>query len=147
MPFQPNADAIEWRLHLQAPPERVFDMVASAEGRARFWAETAHETGEAIVFRFPDGTELTSRILERVPPARFALEYFGGSNVLFEFVDDASGGTDLLLRETGTPPRDRAENIAGWVSVLLCLKAAVDHGVDLRNHDPRRTWADGYVEN
>ena len=147
MPFQPHADRIEWRLHLQSPPDRVFAMLATAEGRSRFWAETADESNEAIVFRFPDGSELTSRILERVPPTRFALEYFGGSKVLFECSPDESGGTDLRLTETGMPAGDRTENIAGWASVLLCLKAAVDYGVDLRNHDPQRTWAQGYVEN
>jgi hypothetical protein len=30
--------------------------------------------------------------------------------------------------------------------VLLALKAAVDHGIDLRNHDPRRTWDRGYAD-
>ena len=99
------------------------------------------------MFRFPDGSELTSRILEYVPPTRFALEYFGGAKVLFECSPDGRGGTDLRLTETGTPAGERSENIAGWVSVLLCLKAAVDHGVDLRNHEPERTWAQGYVEN
>jgi len=37
--------------------------------------------------------------------------------------------------------------LAGWVSVLMALKAAVDHGVDLRNHDPQRTWDQGYADN
>lgn len=37
--------------------------------------------------------------------------------------------------------------IAGWVSVLLALKAAVDFSVDLRNHDPGRTWDQGYADN
>jgi len=34
-----------------------------------------------------------------------------------------------------------------WVSVLMNLKARADHGVDLRNHDPARTWTKGYVDN
>jgi hypothetical protein len=37
--------------------------------------------------------------------------------------------------------------MAGWVSVLLALKAAADFGIDLRNHDPARTWNKGYVDN
>ena len=147
MPFQPNADRIHWRLHLQSPPELVFAMFATAEGRSRFWAETASESDDVIVFRFPDGSELASRILERVPSARFALEYFAGSKVLFECSPDGCGGTELQLTETGISAGDRTENIAGWVSVLLCLKAAVDHSIDLRNHDPQRTWTQGYVEN
>ena len=122
-------------------------MLATAEGRRAFWAESAEEVGEAIHFRFPDGTQWRSRIVERVPPRRFAIEYLGGARVAFDCHPDGAGGTDLLLTETGTPPAAHAEDAAGWVSVLLALKAAVDYGVDLRNHDPRRTWAAGYVDN
>jgi hypothetical protein len=32
-------------------------------------------------------------------------------------------------------------------SVLLALKAAVDFGVELRNHDLNRTWDQGYGDN
>lgn len=147
MAFQPNLEAIEWRLHLRASPERVYAMLATAEGRRQFWAESAEESNGAILFRFPDRTELACRIIDRVAPVRLALKYFGGATVTFEITTDNAGGTELRLIETGTPAAERTENIAGWVSVLLCLKAAVDHGIDLRNHDARRTWAKGYVEN
>ena len=36
---------------------------------------------------------------------------------------------------------------AGWVSVLMAMKAALDYGVDLRNHDIERTWMKGYADN
>jgi hypothetical protein len=29
----------------------------------------------------------------------------------------------------------------------MAMKAAVDHGVDLRNHDPSRSWVTGYADN
>jgi hypothetical protein len=45
------------------------------------------------------------------------------------------------------PDEWHAEVNAGWVSVLLALKAAADHGVDLRNHDAARTWSQGYCDN
>jgi hypothetical protein len=73
--------------------------------------------------------------------------YYGNSVATFELADDRAGGTDLILTDSGVPDEDRSEVIAGWVSVLTALKAAVDFGVDLRNHDPLRTWDDGYVEN
>ena len=119
MPFQSAPDRIEWRLHLRAAPERVFAMLATAEGRQQFWAESAEERDGTILFQFPDGAQLTSRIVEHVPPRRFAVEYFGGANVLFECEPDGGGGTDLRLTETGTPAAERTENIAGWASVLL----------------------------
>jgi len=53
----------------------------------------------------------------------------------------------LILTDTGVPTEHRTEVMAGWVSVLMSLKAAVDFGIDLRMHDPERHWDNGYVEN
>ena len=147
MQFQPEADRIRWRLHLGASPERVFAMLATPQGRRQFWAESAEESDGYIDFHFADGSELKSRILATQPPVRFSLEYFAGTHVQFELSAATSGGTDLLLTETNVPPEMRVENIAGWVSVLLTLKAAVDYGIDLRNHDRSRTWGEGFVDN
>jgi hypothetical protein len=47
----------------------------------------------------------------------------------------------------GVPEADRMEVVAGWVSVLMALKATADYGVDLRNHDLGRSWEQGYVDN
>jgi hypothetical protein len=96
-----------------------------------------------IHFTFPNGIELQSRILAAEPPEVFALTYFGGSKVVFRIAPDGGGGCDLSLTDSA----DDAETVAGWVSVLLALKAAVDFGVDLRNHDERRTWSQGYADN
>jgi hypothetical protein len=38
------------------------------------------------------------------------------------------------------------ENLAGWISVLLGLKAAADFRIDLRNHRPGCTWESGFVD-
>ena len=43
-------------------------------------------------------------------------------------------------------PRIGADVLADWVSVLLALKAKVDHGVDVRNHHAARTWDKGYCD-
>lgn len=138
---------LTWRLHLRSPRERVYDMLGTAEGRARFWAEEAPERDGRIEFRFADGVTWSSRIFDRDPPARFVIEYVGGAVTTFELASDGEGGTDLTLTETHVSARVREIHAPGWVSVLLALKAAVDFGVDLRNHDPRRSWDQGYVDN
>lgn len=146
--YGPRArDVIRWRLHLRAPPATVYPFLASDAGRAAFWAESAVEADGVIAFVFPNGYRWQGRILEATPPRRFRVTYIGGSEATFDLADDGRGGTDLTLTDAGGPPEDREEVLAGWVSVLLALKAAVDYGVDLRNHDPDRTWDDGYVEN
>jgi hypothetical protein len=69
-----------------------------------------------------------------------------GSRATFELQPEEGGGTLLTLTETGVPPGEWAENRAGWVAVLLALKAAADFRVDLRNRDPARGWEQGYVD-
>ena len=87
----------------------------------------------------------SSEILERHPDRRFALRYFGAETV-FDLEPAKDGGTDLTLTTRGFRPDEREELLAGWLNVLFPLKAAVDHGVDLRNHDATRTWDDGWAD-
>lgn len=145
--FQADPQVIRWRLHLRSSPAAVYRMLATDEGRARFWAEEAVESGGEIAWRFPNGLTARTRVLAASPPRRFSVEYLGGSVATFELADDGAGGTELTLTDTGVAEEDRIETTAGWVSVLLALKAAVDFGVDLRSHDPRRTWDQGYADN
>jgi uncharacterized protein YndB with AHSA1/START domain len=139
---------IHWRTHLGAPPDRVYDMFATDEGRAKFWAEASEERDGRFLLAFLGEDETVScEVIERQPPGRFTFRYWDGTRVTVRFVDDGKGGTDLILTETGFPSREhREENYAGWVAVLMNLKAVLDHGVDLRNHDPERTWKHGYCE-
>jgi uncharacterized protein YndB with AHSA1/START domain len=145
-PFQPEPGVIRWRLHLASPPQGVWEALTTDEGRASFWAESAVEKDAAIHFRFPNALAEKARILAREPGKRFSVDYFG-SPTTFLLEPDAHGGTDLTLEARDVPENDKPEIAAGWVSVLMALKARVDHKVDLRGHDPDRTWDQGYCEN
>jgi uncharacterized protein YndB with AHSA1/START domain len=136
---------IRWRIHLSAPPESVWELLATDEGRARFWAEQTIERDGMIEFVFPNAERHAARVVEAEPMRLFSVEYFG-SPARFELAPDDGRGTDLTL-EHEVEDRWHAEVNAGWVSVLMALKAAADHGVDLRNHDAERTWRQGYCDN
>lgn len=136
---------IVWRLALAAPPERVYAFIASDEGRARFWAERTERNGDFLVFFFPNGWGEPCRVLAEAGPDRFEIDYFG-SPIRFD-LEAAGSGTELTLTASGVPPEEYEEVLAGWVSVLMALKAACDHGVDLRNHDKARTWDQGFCDN
>ena len=135
---------IEWRLHLRSSPEAAFTMWTSDAGRERFWAERSEATAAGFRLDFINGQALDVEVVESVSPTRLAFRYFGGSLVTLDFADDGSGGCDLHLVETD--PEDLWENHAGWVSVLLAFKAALDFGIDLRSHDPERTWDQKYAD-
>ena len=139
------AKTILWRLHTASPPERVWEFLASDAGREHFWVERSRSDGDRFTLSFPIGIEEECRIVEADPPRRFAFTYFG-SRVLIELASDGAGGTDLVLTNIEVPDEDYEEMLPGWLNVLLLLKAAADFGVDLRNHDPSRTWRERYVD-
>ena len=129
---------IRWRMHLAATPERVFEVLDSDEGRRAFWAESADEAEGYIHFHFVNGLRYKAEVLQRHPPRVWAIDYFGAV-ARFELTSDGAGGTELLMSHVGVGREEWNEVYAGWLNVLLPLKAHVVHGVDLRNHDPTRT--------
>lgn len=138
---------IEWKLSLRAPPGRVYERWTTDKGRASFWAERSRPIAGGFELCFVNGVTLAVPVIEARSPDLFSFGYFGGSTVSLDFEPDGRGGCDLRLTETGLrTPEDREENRAGWVSVLLALKAAVDFRLDIRSHDPSRTWDQGFVD-
>jgi len=136
---------LRWRLHLRAAPAQVFELLATDAGRMRFWCEHSQQHGERIEFEFSGGMRSSAVVLACEPPRRFALRYFD-SIVNFELAADGHGGTDLLLSNAGIAEAEFLEVLPGWLNVLLPLKAMADFGIDLRNHDPQRSWQQGYVD-
>ena len=144
--FQAAPGIIRWRMHFASSPADVYAALSTDEGRRRYWAESADEREGRIRYVFLNGIEDEGAILDQVPGERFVVEYFG-MKTAFALAPDGAGGADMELVVEGVPDAEKLEICAGWVSWLMAMKAAVDFGVDLRNHDPARTWADGYAEN
>jgi uncharacterized protein YndB with AHSA1/START domain len=146
MSFQSEPGIIRWKVHFRSSPEMVFEALATDAGRARFWAEAAPEVDGVITFHILNYEPFSGRILLRREPSIFRLEYYG-TVVEFSLSGDGKGGTDLSLVATDVDETIRMEMIAGWVSVLMAMKAAVDHNIDLRNHDKSRAWGSGFLDN
>ncbi len=136
---------VEWRLSLNSSPKQTYDFLNSSDGRARFWAESAKEENGAILFEFINSWKYKSKILERIPNQLFRIDYFN-SEVSFHIDVTPKGGSDLRLLNTNISDEEYLEVLPGWVSVLMNLKAALDFDVDLRSHNPAKTWDEGYVD-
>jgi uncharacterized protein YndB with AHSA1/START domain len=137
--------AVRWKVHFTSAPSEVYRALSTPLGRSRFWALSAKEADGGIHFVGPRSRTEEGRIEQAVKDQLYVVRYFGRL-VAFELAPDNAGtGTDLTLTADGTSERDQATS-AGWVSLLLRLKASVDFGVDLRNHDEDRTWWHGYAE-
>jgi uncharacterized protein YndB with AHSA1/START domain len=146
--IQNDPKKINWKIHLSSTPEKVYHFLSTDVGRSKFWANTTEdELGETVTFVFPNGYHWNGKILEAKPNSIFSIKYIDNTTTTFRLVDDGKGGTDLELEDSGVNPSYITEVMAGWGSVLMALKAAVDFGVDLRNHDPERTWDQGYFDN
>lgn len=139
-----NPPPIDWRVHFEASPAEVWTAWTTDGGRERFWAETSRSDESGFVLCFIKGERLRVDLVEEQAAERLVFHYFGGSTVSLDFAPDGKGGCDLRLREEGAP--EPIANYAGWVSVLLACKAAVDFGIDLRSRDPARSWDSGYVD-
>jgi hypothetical protein len=85
-------------------------------------------------------------VYERARPRKFVFEFFDDSRVTFDIESDGMGGTDLTMTNSSWSASDIRDMTPGWVGTLLNLKAIADHSVDLRGHDLKRTWEQGFVE-
>ena len=137
---------IKWKIHLSSKPEDVYQYLATQEGREKFWAESAEMVKGFIHFIFANGQVYKSKVISAIPFSSFQIEYFD-SMVEFKLIPDNNGGTDLIVINSNVLEKEYEENLSGWVSWLMTLKAAIDFQIDLRNHDPDRTWNQGYVDN
>lgn len=136
--------AIVWRLRLSAPPERVFSAWLTPEDHVRFWSERSEDDPQGFRLQFIDGTVALCKVTERVSPSHIRIEYFGAQvDIALERLE---AGTDLTLTARNVPSDEWQDVFAGWLNVLLPFKAWVDFGVDIRSHDPERTWREGYVD-
>ncbi len=144
MTLPSTADTVVWRLHLRSDPKRVYELLSTDQGRRSFWSESAVEKDGVIEFQAKNGNRWQSKIVAREEPRLFVLDY--GGLVTFELNEDGAGGTDLTLTHTDFDPNDRDDVLAGWINILLPLKGRADFDIDLRNSDPKRDWAHGYVD-
>jgi len=124
----------QWNAQFSSGPSEVYRALSTPLGRSRYWAESADERDGVIRFVVPDGRTDDSRIEHAVKDELYQLRYFGRT-ITFTLTPDESGGTHLALSCDDPDGRYDADHVA----LLLRLKAFVDFGVDLRNHDKSRT--------
>ena len=135
---------VSWRILCPADIEDVFDLLATDSGRCRFWCETSRTNGRNVIMTFPNGEESEVELISVERPSSIAMLYFG-ARTRFE-LSHIDGGCVVKL-EAEVPQIEFDEVNAGWVSVLMNLKAAAGFGIDLRNHNARFCWANGFADN
>lgn len=139
-------NTVEWKIHLNSSPELVFEFLTTSIGREKFWAEKAQEKNGFIHFVFPNGETYESKVIHSTTNSEFQIDYFN-SIVKFVLVPTENNGTDLTMINEEVSGQHYLDVHSSWVSVLLNLKAAVDFGCDLRNHNKNKTWKQKFADN
>lgn len=124
MTIQYGPNELQWRVHLNATPEGVYELLSTDGGRESFWAESSKAFNDEVSLAFPDLSTTTVRILLEHPPHVLEMDYFG---VPTRFVMQRAGEHSTVLEVTASnvPAHDMVDLAAGWVSVLLNLKAVI----------------------
>jgi uncharacterized protein YndB with AHSA1/START domain len=132
MGFQDKPGEIFWKLHFVSSPEKVYSALSKSEERKKYWADSAEEKNGVIsyVFNNLNFTDV-GKVIEAVPNKKYSVVYLS-TEVTFTIKSDGKGGADMALLVKKVPADRKVELIAGWVNWLMTMKAAVDHGIDLR---------------
>ena len=133
------------KVYCKCDAAKLYSILNSNEGRASFWAESAREENGVIHFSFPNGQVCDAPILSKTAGKQISFFYFD-TDVTINLYPEQPGTTVEVVNDN-VPDNEYAEIKAGWVSVLMALKASVDHGVDLRNHSAYRNWDTAYIDN
>ncbi|WP_238010944.1 SRPBCC domain-containing protein [Dactylosporangium sp. AC04546] len=144
---------IERRIHIDAAPEVVFDVVSSPQHLREWWPDEAEYpvvAGGAGRIRF--GTSWVQfTVVDAVPPRRFAFRWTHPEDaaaaadnsylVVFD-LEPAGGGTLLRMTESGFRQRgwdeakvaaEHAEHVTGWD---LFLPRLVDYAASVAGRTP-----------
>lgn len=133
------------KLKVLRPAREVFEAVVDPGEMSKYFITTGSarlEQGKHAVWSFADhgGVEVEVDVVEAVVAKRLAFDWtaagIGSSRVVMSF-EDEGGATELSVREAGWPKNDDgiaklAEQTRGWTHMLCCLKAYVEHGIQLR---------------
>jgi uncharacterized protein YndB with AHSA1/START domain len=149
------AEPVTAAVHIDAPPERVYEYFTRPEAMVRWMGDHARlepEPGGQFAVDI-QGTPVRGRYLLLDPPHRLLISWGyagsdavppGASTVEIRLTAD-HGGTRVELEHRGLPPGERPGHVSGWAHYLARLgppaaggDAGADPGMSCRA-DPHQT--------
>jgi uncharacterized protein YndB with AHSA1/START domain len=127
------------------PVAEVFRAVVEPEKLCSYFTATASaplEAGSTVRWTWEGGEADTAHVHDVIPDRRIVLGWKAyrvdyETRCVFEFEASGEGRTVIRVSESGwqNDPEGRAssyEHCQGWTHMLLCLKAWLEHDIDLR---------------
>lgn len=142
------------RIEIAASPERVFRAWTEAN-EVQSWfanrAESEPKKGGRYYLEFLGGDIADMKFLDLRKPSRVVFTFGHKGETVAVKIRKSGKGTVCELEQAGmsTSPKSRVHMHmgckTGWVFFLTNLKAWLEHGVDLRSHDKKRSYNQSYV--
>ncbi|AGC46351.1 hypothetical protein MYSTI_05063 [Myxococcus stipitatus DSM 14675] len=134
------------QLKIQKPVSEVFDGVVNPRKLSGYFVKTASAplvSGTTVKWSFAEAPDAFDVVVREVTKdERITLEWEaaeGGYNTLIEmnFKPIDAGNTLVQIRESGWKADEKGfkssyDNCGGWMHMMTCLKAYLEHGINLR---------------
>ena len=142
------------RIHINVPPARVFEAWTDDAVVSEWFTERTviePEKGGRVYFEWLGGDKLETRVRAISKNKRFVFPFGSRGEEVTVRLKKAKSGTVCELHQYNikTSPRQKVEMHMGckegWVFFLTNLKCYLEHGIDLRNRDHRRSYRQHYV--
>lgn len=155
----PGSRTYDWtrfvlRIEINASPERVFRAWTESAELSAWFAEKAQSEprrGGQLHLEFLGGDKADLQFLKFRSPSLVSFTFGHQGETVTVRLRKTTRGTLCQLEQEGmkTGPKDRVHMHmgckTGWVFFLTNLKGYLEHGVDLRSHDSRKSYNQHYV--
>lgn len=131
-------------IQIQQPAQKVFNAIISAQGMRNYFIASATgnlETNKTVEWKFPEFDEVFPVIGKEIKPNEYiSFDWSGGEEgklVELFLTEQADGSTVVKVEEHEMQKTDEGikqmmQQTEGWANFLACLKAYLDHGINLR---------------
>ena len=142
------------KIEIRATPERVFKAWTSDKEIVKWFmteAKLEPKKGGRFFMKFLTGATGDETVLAIRKNRSFRFTFGSDGETVEVTVKKTKLGTDCVLRQFGmkdTPDARINWHMGcrnGWVFFLTNLKAYLEKKIDLRSHDPKKTYLQGYV--
>ncbi|MCB2230828.1 SRPBCC domain-containing protein [bacterium] len=154
IPFSYDWTRFVLRIEIAASPARVFRAWTESD-EVQAWfpekAESEPKKGGRYYLEFLGGDIADMKFLEFRKPNKVVFTFGDKGETVTVRIRKAGKKTICELEQSGmsTSPKSRVHMHmgckTGWVFFLTNLKAYLEHGIDLRSHDRRKTYNQSYV--
>ena len=136
---------VKTQMEIAKPVHQVFEAIVDPEKMSHYFISSGTgrmQAGKTVHWKFDKGGGLDARV-ERTEPDRFVSFVWSASGteavVAMELVPVGDGGTVVKISESEWPPDEKGiarciEQTQGWTHFLCCMKAYLEHGINLRKN-------------